>query len=858
MKHEDSYIVVKEFTANGKKTREVVATGVTKQGFIDAYTEKGCVMRGGENPRFEDIYSGVVFKIERGGLNSFADGGAIRGDFSESRTTDIYESQYFQTTQVSDRVSVEYSGRYDVAYISSEINHKDENLSDETFYITALGVSKLHSILGKLVELLIDTKEKDFSETRKTDKIESKGLGEIVTNEIIVEYFAETETINIESLVRYEDDYLIKSGSAYFSIGGVFKLYSILENLMNFFVYGRKMNDGGEVNEIRKMDIQIAKTILMQLGGTARLQMFTGAYNFVALPHGVSFRIKNRRVNYVKIVLNLMDTYDVEFGLIRGANYKVVKELNGIYNDQLVDVFTRYTGMVLRLRDGGAIQGEENSEMAMNQNLQIRHHTEELEEILKSGKEVPAWVVSKLSRAADSISDATHYLEGTPDKMAMGGGVGKVTEVNGKYRNNNTDDPYTFSSNSKGLDFLTNHKNIEVLSIGQGKYDLFYGWDNNKQKDGTLYFGKWNSGNFGFRYDGTIKYAKGGGVEKKYARGGGVHKSANEIKKEIEALKSILEVLEGADKKSIEREIERLKLILSYGGGEREVVDISKLKRFSIQYIPNYNINSVMKFQSKVVVAESEEDAISQLPKNSKVIEIVVLRNRMAMGGGVHENTITDLNDFDPNTTEIIDGDACFFDYPHITNLGVLREIKGTADFTNSKVRDLGNLETILGGANFGESRIENLGKLKTIKGFANFSESRVQELGNLHTIGKGADFSHSIVQNLGNLTKIGGDAYFYDSKIKALGSLKVIEGKADFHDSKIEDLGDLQRIEGIADFRNTSIKSLGNLIEIDGNAYFENSKIQNLGKLKNITGKIFWGNRTDLKNDWERGQSRR
>ena len=156
----------------------------------------------------------------------------------------------------------------------------------------------------------------------------------------------------------------------------------------------------------------------MQLGGSNRLQMFTGAYNFVAVPYGVSFRIKNRKVNYVKIVLNAMDTYDVEFGLIRGANYKVVKELNGIYNDQLVEVFTRYTGMVLRLRKGGAIQGEENAEMVMNQNLQIRHHTEELEEILKSGKQVPAWVVSKLSRAADSISDATHYLEGTPDKMA--------------------------------------------------------------------------------------------------------------------------------------------------------------------------------------------------------------------------------------------------------------------------------------------------------------------------------------------------------------------------------------------------------------------------------------------------------
>ena len=40
--------------------------------------------------------------------------------------------------------------------------------------------------------------------------------------------------------------------------------------------------------------------------------------------------------------------------------------------------------------------------------------------------------------------------------------------------------------------------------------DLFYGWDENKQQDGQLYFGKWNNGNFGFRYEGNLVMAKGG------------------------------------------------------------------------------------------------------------------------------------------------------------------------------------------------------------------------------------------------------------------------------------------------------------------------------------------------------------
>ena len=45
---------------------------------------------------------------------------------------------------------------------------------------------------------------------------------------------------------------------------------------------------------------------------------------------------------------------------------------------------------------------------------------------------------------------------------------------------------------------------------------------------------------------------------------------------------------------------------------------------------------------------------------------------KFAKGGGAGGNTITNLKDFDPNTTEIIDGDANFGMFPNITDLGVL------------------------------------------------------------------------------------------------------------------------------------------------------------------------------------------
>ena len=63
----------------------------------------------------------------------------------------------------------------------------------------------------------------------------------------------------------------------------------------------------------------------------------------------------------------------------------------------------------------------DNAEMVINNNNQIKHHTEELEKIVTLKTEVPAWVVAKVNRSASDLSDATHYLEGR-GKYAQGGG----------------------------------------------------------------------------------------------------------------------------------------------------------------------------------------------------------------------------------------------------------------------------------------------------------------------------------------------------------------------------------------------------------------------------------------------------
>jgi hypothetical protein len=64
----------------------------------------------------------------------------------------------------------------------------------------------------------------------------------------------------------------------------------------------------------------------------------------------------------------------------------------------------------------------DNQLMIMNQNVELEHHHEELEDILKDETPVPAWAVSKIATATQSISDVTHYLDGQ-SKMANGGEV---------------------------------------------------------------------------------------------------------------------------------------------------------------------------------------------------------------------------------------------------------------------------------------------------------------------------------------------------------------------------------------------------------------------------------------------------
>ena len=116
---------------------------------------------------------------------------------------------------------------------------------------------------------------------------------------------------------------------------------------------------------------QVATDILTQLGGANRLYAMTGAYNFVDLGNGISFRIKNQRANFIKVTVSGLDLYDLEVGRIRGMDYKVVAEEKGLYNDMLKSEIEKITGMTLTMPRVIGFNYKEGGEIGLGDSFAI-------------------------------------------------------------------------------------------------------------------------------------------------------------------------------------------------------------------------------------------------------------------------------------------------------------------------------------------------------------------------------------------------------------------------------------------------------------------------------------------------------
>ena len=142
------------------------------------------------------------------------------------------------------------------------------------------------------------------------------------------------------------------------------------------------MNESADINDDSERNKKIASTIINQFGGFGKLKAMTGAYNFVAVENGISFRIKNRSANYIKIILNAKDLYNVEIGRINGTNYKVILNKKDVYAENIKGLIEKETGMYLGLFENISIKNlienqiSNEEEKGMNESADINDDSE--------------------------------------------------------------------------------------------------------------------------------------------------------------------------------------------------------------------------------------------------------------------------------------------------------------------------------------------------------------------------------------------------------------------------------------------------------------------------------------------------
>ena len=95
----------------------------------------------------------------------------------------------------------------------------------------------------------------------------------------------------------------------------------------------------------------VANEIYRTLGGN-RFRVMTGAKNMVSFEKGIGMKIGRNKTNanYMEIVLNDLDLYDVTFAKVtKMGEMKSVRTYDNVYNDMLVSLFETHTGMYTSL-----------------------------------------------------------------------------------------------------------------------------------------------------------------------------------------------------------------------------------------------------------------------------------------------------------------------------------------------------------------------------------------------------------------------------------------------------------------------------------------------------------------------------
>jgi len=216
--------------------------------------------------------------------------------------------------------------------------------------------------------------------------------------------------------VKNQLDILIKMG--YVEESGIgYKITKEGSNFLNMFDYGSYaqggyMADGDRIaNDKQKFGLKILKS----LKGFYYGQTLNGILELLGYSkYRFGKYATESQVNEVKNQLDIL----IKMGYVEESyiGYKITKEGSNFLN--MFD-YGSYA-------EGGVTEKEvvdSNAEMVLSNVKEVKHHADELAQIVTKKSNIEAWVVAKIERASTDLSDITHYLEGQHDKMSMGGSV---------------------------------------------------------------------------------------------------------------------------------------------------------------------------------------------------------------------------------------------------------------------------------------------------------------------------------------------------------------------------------------------------------------------------------------------------
>ena len=109
---------------------------------------------------------------------------------------------------------------------------------------------------------------------------------------------------------------------------------------------------------------ELAETIIRYISpqGIRGLKIMMKANNFILLENGVSFRfLGSKKMNYVRVILNSMDTFDLTLGKVTVTKYQEIKKLTDVYSEQLGEMFRDETGLETRVHRIIGMKKQEDS-----------------------------------------------------------------------------------------------------------------------------------------------------------------------------------------------------------------------------------------------------------------------------------------------------------------------------------------------------------------------------------------------------------------------------------------------------------------------------------------------------------------